>query len=72
MCIGWFLVVIAHGKCMFQIAVFSSNVRSKGDAGSGDHLAAQLHPTGDWGTKFALAPVLRSTNIGDTVRVIGM
>ena len=30
-----------------------------------------LHATGDWGTTFALAPVTRSQNYGDMVRVIG-
>ena len=55
---------------VFQIAVFSSNVRSKENSGSRDHLAAQLHPTGDWGLQYALTPVPRDT-LGDTVRVVG-
>ena len=55
---------------VFQIAVFSSNVRSKENSGSRDHLAAQLHPTGDWGLQYALIPVPRDT-LGDTVRVVG-
>ena len=58
-------------SALFQIAVFSGNVRNKQDSGSRDHLAAQLHATGDWGTTYALAPVPRSQNYGDMVRVIG-
>lgn len=54
-----------------QIAVFSGNVRNKMDSGSRDHLTEQLVGTGDWDTSFALAPVPRSSNYGDMVRVMG-
>jgi len=51
--------------------VFSGNVRNKASAGSRDHLVAQLLPTGDFGTKFALSPVPRTENYGDNARIIG-
>ncbi|XP_067948374.1 uncharacterized protein [Watersipora subatra] len=54
----------------YPIAVFSGNIRNKDNSGSRDHLAAQLQATGDWGTQYVMAPVPRSENFGDVVRVV--